>query len=234
MIGQTTKAALLVVSAVALAALAAGRLNLTPGIPDVIPENTQTTEVQIVEPVEISLNQIDLHCHVTALGSTEIEARRHHSVSVFDYRTDRIVLAVVADVNVCTEGVTSVESNTVTIDWSTLVFDRPRVDHEQSRVLHHNKGFVGKFTDLPIFVSENSPLYDVAYFYGQTAVMQSCYGVIFEESRTLILNSYRNQYPGVDIEFIEIGQPPALDEVPQPADDISVTATKTKCNLEES
>ncbi|MEM7338399.1 MAG: hypothetical protein AAF467_07125 [Actinomycetota bacterium] len=170
-----------------------------------------TTEVDVSLPEEariVAVEPISLDCRARVHAVVPVEGKKEHKLLGQTYRTDRVTLNAVGDVDTCVDGSSAtIYRNTdgttdVVIDGSSIVFVRPRVDTVATGdSLDVEQGFVGEITDVFPFVDDNLGLTPLAYAYAQNVIgssecMRTAYGV----TEGILLDAYRQQFieQGID------------------------------------
>ncbi len=223
--------ATLVIGVVVLAfGIIAGQTGLIrfagPSLPDLTDVETQVAVAE-EEARIVAIEPVALDCRARVHVEVPVEGVRDHKALGQVYRTDRVTLEAIGDVDTCVEG-DSVRVERfddggveVTVDASSIVFVRPRVDAVATAdSLEVDQGFVGKVTDVFPWVDDDLGLTPLAYAYAQNVIGSSaCMETAYTVTEEILLDAYRRQYeeqggePGRFSVRIE-GEP----EFPDPAD----------------
>lgn len=192
----------------------AGQIGLlrfpSPGLPEV---NEVTSEVSVpTEARVVAIEPISLDCRARVHAQVPVTATRRHEALGVVYRTDRVTLDAVGDVDTCVDGAagTTVTHRgdgitEVVIDAAAITFVRPRVDTVASgdSVTEH-RGPVGKLADALPWVDDNQGLTPLAYAYAQSVIGSSaCMQTAYTVTEGLLRDAYRQQ-------AVDQGADPAL------------------------
>ncbi len=166
-----------------------------------------------------TIEPIALDCRARIHTTVPIEGRREHRMLGQVYRTDTVRMTAIGDIDTCVDsGQVQVANHddgtaSVRVPAEAIRFVRPRIDATATvDSVEFDQGFVGKFTDLFPWVSDNSGLTPAAYAYAQEVVGSSdCIAQAYDLTTQAMTEAYRAQ-------MVEQG----FD-----ADDISVTIDGT-------
>lgn len=193
-----------------------------PGFPDF---NDVEVEVELPEEARIvSVEAISLDCRARVHAEVPVEGVREHEALGVTYRTDRVTLHAIGDVDTCVDG-SSTEvirhgdgSTEVVIDAGSIVFVRPRVDAVATvDSLEVDQGVLGKVTDIFPWVDDDLGLTPLAYAYAQNVIGSSeCMETAYAVTQDVLIEAYRNQMidQGVDPDSLEVridGEPQFTD-----------------------
>lgn len=175
-----------------------------------LPEFT-TIEVEVSLPDEariIAVEPITLDCRARVHAQVPVEGVRRHRAFGQVYRTDRVTLNAIGDVDTCVDGSSAtiyhnVDGTTeVVVDGSSIVFVRPRVNAVLTAdSLTIDQGTIGKLTDVFPWVDDNLGLTPLAYAYAQNVIgSSSCMKTAYTVTEGILLHAYRQQFvdQGVD------------------------------------
>ncbi|MCP4226722.1 MAG: hypothetical protein GY773_25560 [Actinomycetia bacterium] len=170
-----------------------------------------SVDVDIRLPEEariIAVEPISLDCRARVHAQVPVEGVREHRALGQVYRTDRVALDAIGDIDTCVDGSSaaihrSVDGTTeVVIDGSSIVFVRPRVNAVLTAdSLDVSQGVIGKLTDVFPWVDDNLGLTPVAYAYAQNVIGSSnCMETAYAVTEGILVDAYRQQYvdQGVD------------------------------------
>ena len=176
----------------------------------------ETTSVEQADAAVVTeIEPIALDCRARIHAVVPITAKRDHSVMGQVYRTDRVTIDAVGDIDTCVEaGSTTITTLPdgrvqVVVPAQSIQFERPRVDAVATAgSFDFHKGAVGKATDVLPWVDDNSSLAPVAYAYAQSIIGSSdCLYEAFDRTVEALQIAYVNQLAAQGV----------------PADQISVT-----------
>jgi len=204
-------------------------------------------EVDIKLPEEariVAVEPISLDCRARIHAEVPVQGLRQHESFGVIYRTDRISMNAVGDVDTCVDGADaevkhhSDGSTEVVIPGESIQFVRPRVDTVKTAgSVNVEKDAVGKLVDAFPWVDDNLGLTPVAYAYAQNVIGSSqCMEAAYEVTEQILIDAYRDQVveQGVDSDKVTVvidGSPRFLD--PQPIDtgniDLSVAGDSVTC-----
>lgn len=179
---------------------------------DVIPDFNEV-QVDLTLPSEariVDVEPIMLDCRARVHAVVPVSATREHELLGQVYRTDRVDLVAIGDVDTCVNGgaarvLRHADGTTeIVIPAESIEFVRPRVDTVQTAAsVAVSKGLVGKATDVFPWVSDDLGLTPNAYAYAQNVIGSSrCMRTAYTVTRGLITDAYRQQ-------FIDQGADPA-------------------------
>lgn len=179
------------------------------GAPD-LPDFT-AVEVDVHLPDEarlVAVEPISLDCRARVYAEVPVTGVREHRLFGQVYRTDRVTLDAVGDIDTCVDGSsTTVHRNVdgttdVVIDGASIVFVRPRVDTVRTvDSLTVDQGKIGKLTDAFPWVDDDLGLTPLAYAFAQNVIgSSSCMETAYEVTEGILLDAYRQQFvdQGVD------------------------------------
>ncbi len=201
---KRTVSALLAGAVVLALGVLAGQIGLlrfpSPGLPDV---NEVTSEVSVpTEARVVAIEPISLDCRARVHAEVPVTATRRHEALGVVYRTDRVTLDAVGDVDTCVDGTASTTvtqradgTTEVVINAAAITFVRPRVDTVASgNSLTEHRGPVGKLTDAFPWVDDNLGLTPLAYAYAQSVIGSSaCMQTAYTVTEGLLRDAYRRQ-----------------------------------------
>ena len=171
-----------------------------PSLPDF-----GSVEVTVTMPEEariVAIEPISLDCRARVHAEVPVVGTREHEVGGYVYRTDRVTLHAVGDVDTCVDG-RSAEitrnrdgSTDVVIPGESIVFVRPRVDMVATAdSLTVSRGPIGKLTDAFPWVDDNLGLTPLAYAYAQNVIGSSeCMRTAYTVTEQMLLDAYQDQY----------------------------------------
>lgn len=178
-------------------------------------------EVALPEGARIaSVEAITLDCRARVHAVVPVEGVRRHRVLGQVYRTDRMEMEAIGDVDTCVEGPSiTVEhhddgSTEVVVPADSIRFVRPRVDAVATAgSVSVTKGPLGKLTDVFPWVDEDDGLVSEGYAYAQQVIGGSaCMQAAYAETSELLVEGYRQQFEaqGLDPDGLTVrieGQP---------------------------
>lgn len=204
-----------------VAALIAGALLIAVGVaagqsgllrfngPD-FPDFT-AVDIDVTLPDEARITAVEpisLDCRARVHAAVPVEATKEHTAFGVVYRTDRVALDAVGDVDTCVDGSSATVTHhtdgttDVVIDGTSIVFVRPRVDAVATiDSLEVDQGFVGKVTDVAPWVDDNLGLTPLTYAYAQNVIGSSeCMRIAYAVTEGILIDAYRQQFidQGVD------------------------------------
>lgn len=203
----------ILVGVAAVVALIASTDSLSFSWPwDVVPDFNEV-QVDLTLPSEariVDVEPIMLDCRARVHAVVPVAATREHELLGQVYRTDRVDMVAIGDVDTCVNGgaakvLRHADGTTeIVIPAQSIEFVRPRVDTVQTAAsVTVSKGLVGKATDVFPWVSDDLGLTPNAYAYAQNVIGSSrCMRTAYSVTRGLITNAYRQQ-------FIDQGADPA-------------------------
>lgn len=194
-------AAGVVLSVLALVALRSGFLDINwpwERLPDIA---SVETEIDADEARIASVEPIALDCRARVRAVVPVEGVREHRLLGQVYRTDRLRMEAIGDVDTCVEGagveVTRRGDGTteVVVPAESIVFARPRVDAAATAgSVEVGKGALGKLTDVFPWVDESSGLVPQGYAYAQSVIGGSaCMQAAYTETTEELVEGYRSQ-----------------------------------------
>ncbi|MFV0258008.1 MAG: hypothetical protein ACK5PP_06130 [Acidimicrobiales bacterium] len=183
-----------------------------PGFLD--PTRSEAAVLQSDEAEITAVEPISLDCRARVHARVPVEGVREHEMFGQVYRTDRVTLDAVGDVDTCVDGgsteiVTRPDGTTeVIVDASAITFQRPRVDMVATAdTLTVEEGLVGKVTDVFPWVDDNLGLTPLAYAYAQTVIGSSaCMETAYDTTREVLTEAYRQQLvdQGIDPDTVTV------------------------------
>ena len=189
-------------------------------------------DVDVTLPDEariVAIEPISLDCRARVHARVPVEATREHLAFGQVYRTDRVTLDAVGDVDTCVDssGTTitrNVDGTTdVVIDGESILFVRPRVDTvATAESVTVSRGLIGKVMDAFPWVDDNLGLTPLAYAHAQNVIGGSeCMATAYRVTEGMLLDAYRDQFieQGIDPDLLEVrieGEPVFAD--PEPLD----------------
>lgn len=149
-----------------------------------------------------SVEPITLDCRARIHAVVPVEGVRQHQFFGRVYRTDRVRMAAIGDVDTCVEGASlqvahlDDGSTELVVPAETIRFVRPRVDAlATADSVEVEKGTVGKLTDAFPWVEESSPLVPQSYAYAQQVIGGSaCMQAAYAATAQLLVDGYRGQF----------------------------------------
>jgi hypothetical protein len=149
-----------------------------------------------------SVEPITLDCRARVHAVVPVEGVRRHRLLGQVYRTDRLRMDAIGDVDTCVEGarveVARHDDGTteVVVPASSIRFERPRVDAMATAdSVEVSKGGIGKLTDVFPWVDENSGLVPEGYAYAQHVIGGSaCMQAAYRATSELLTEGYRQQF----------------------------------------
>lgn len=192
-----------------------------------------TEETAVVQPEEatiIEIAPIALDCRARIHAKVPVKGTRDHKVVGQTYRTDTVTMTAIGDIDTC---VSSDATEVIRVDETTfrvlvhaeaITFERPRVDTVATRdSVSFDKGFVGKFTDVLPWVSDDSGLTPAAYSFAQQVVGSSeCMERAWKITEVVIETAYRDELTrqggeanDVEVDIVGIpdfGEPPSTEQ----------------------
>lgn len=219
-----------------------------PGFPDF---NDVEVDVNLPEEARIvSVEAISLDCRARVHAEVPVEGVREHEALGVTYRTDRVTLHAIGDVDTCVDG-SSTEvvrhgdgSTEVVIDAGSIVFVRPRVDTVATAdSLQVEQGVLGKVTDVFPWVDDDLGLTPLAYAYAQNVIGSSeCMETAYAVTQDVLIEAYRSQMidQGVDPDTLDVridGEPEFADPPDIDAGDdvkLSVGGGEVTCVADDS
>lgn len=204
--------------------IAAGQLGVIsfgfggPSLPefnDVQVDLTLPDEARIV-----AVESITLDCRARVHARVPVEGVREHRLFGQVYRTDRVTMDAIGDVDTCVDGSSATlyrdtdGTAEVVIDGESIVFVRPRVDAvATAESVDVDQGFIGEITDVVPFVDDDLGLTPLAYAYAQNVIGSSeCMETAYSVTQGLLIDAYRDQFveQGFDPDSLTVrieGQP---------------------------
>lgn len=192
-----------------------------------------TEETLVVQPEEatiIEIAPIALDCRARIHAQVPVKGTRDHKVVGQTYRTDTVTMTAIGDIDTCVSAeateVIRVDDTSfrVLVPAEAISFERPRVDTVATRdSVSFDKGFVGKFTDVLPWVSDDSGLTPAAYAFAQQVVGSSeCMERAWKITEVVIETAYRDELSrqggeanDVEVDVVGIpdfGQPPSTEQ----------------------
>ena len=182
----------------------------------VLPEFNDV-EVTLTLPNEariVGVEPIALDCRARVFAEVDVDGRREHELFGRVYRTDRVEMTAVGDVDTCVEG-TSAEvqyhadgTTEVIIPAESIVFVRPRVDAVATAdSVSVSKGFTGRLTDVFPWVDTDLGLTPLAYAYAQDVIGSSeCMEAAYTQTEQILIDAYTEQFidSGADPESLTV------------------------------
>lgn len=182
----------------------------------VLPEFNEVA-VSLTLPNEariVGVQPIALDCRARVFAEVDVDGRREHELFGRVYRTDRVEMTAVGDVDTCVEG-TSAEvqyhadgTTEVIIPGESIVFVRPRVDAVATAdSVTVSKGFTGRLTDVFPWVDTDIGLTPLAYAYAQDVIGSSeCMEAAYRLTEQILIDAYTNQFveSGADAESLTV------------------------------
>ncbi len=184
----------------------------------------------------VAVEPISLDCRARIHAQVPVEGVREHESFGVVYRTDRVSMNAIGDVDTCVDGSAaeishfSDGSTEVIIPGESIRFVRPRVDTVKTAdSVEVDKGAVGKLTDAFPWVNDNDGLTPLAYAYAQNVIGSSqCMEAAYEVTQEILLDAYRQQAldQGADNDDLVVrieGQPDFPDPEPIASGDLELT-----------
>lgn len=215
-------AAGVVLSVLALVVLRVGLVRIDWPWEGLLPEVASVdSEVSAPEGARIaSVEPITLDCRSRVHAVVPVEGVRRHRILGQVYRTDRVRLDAVGDVDTCVDGARVEVARRgdgvteVVVPAESIRFVRPRVDVAATAdSVEVSKGDVGKLTDVFPWVDESSGLVPQGYAYAQHVIGGSaCMQAAYHATSELLTEGYRQQFidQGVDPQLLVV----RIDGVP--------------------
>ena len=197
-------------------------------LPDPLTEETRVAQPEEATIIEIA--PIALDCRARIHAKVPVKGTRDHKVVGQTYRTDTVTMTAIGDIDTCvssdaTEVIrVSDTSFRVLVPAEAITFERPRVDTVATREsVSFDKGFVGKFTDVLPWVSDDSGLTPAAYAFAQQVVGSSeCMERAWNITEVVIKTAYRDELArqggeanDVQVDIVgvpDFGEPPAAEQ----------------------
>jgi hypothetical protein len=189
------------------------------GNPFSFPSIGDFTEVDVAvslpeEARIVKIEPISLDCRARVHAQVPVEGTREHLAFGQVYRTDRVTLDAVGDVDTCVDSSgTTITHNAdgttdVVISGESILFVRPRVDAvATANSLTVSRGVVGKVMDAFPWVDDNLGLTPLAYAYAQNVIGGSeCMQTAYTVTEGMLIDAYRNQYieQGVNPDLLDV------------------------------
>jgi hypothetical protein len=211
-----------------------GLLRFGPQFPTV---NEVSVAVEAPDEARIvAVEPISLDCRARVHAEVPVVATREHEAFGQVYRTDRVTLDAVGDVDTCVDGsgtrVIHHDDGTteVVIDGDAITFVRPRVDTVATGdSLTVERGPIGKLTDAFPWVDDNLGLTPLAYAFAQNVIGSSqCMTTAYTVTEGLLVDAYRQQVidQGADPDSLSVrveGEPRYGEPEPLDAGDVQLT-----------
>ncbi len=172
----------------------------------------------------VAIEPISLDCRARVHARVPVEGTREHRAFGQVYRTDRVTLDAVGDVDTCVDSSgTSITHNAdgttdVVIDGDSILFVRPRVDAVATAdSLTVSRGALGKLADAFPWVDDNLGLTPLAYAYAQNVIGGSeCMQTAYQVTEGMLVDAYREQFieQGIDPDRLDVridGEPRFTD-----------------------
>ncbi len=194
-------------------------------------------ELQLPEEARIvAIEPISLDCRARIHAQIPIEGIRQQESLGVVYRTDRVSMTAIGDVDTCVDGNAaevnhrSDGSTEVVIPGESIQFVRPRVDTVRTaETVSVDRDAIGKLIDAFPWVDDNTGLTPIAYAYAQNVIGSSqCMEAAYEVTQEILIDAYRQQAvdQGVDETNLSVridGRPEFPDPEPIEADDLEIT-----------
>jgi hypothetical protein len=190
-------------SVVALVVLRSGLIDIHWPWEDLPDLASVESEVAAPEGARIaSVEPITLDCRSRVHAVVPVEGVRRHRLLGQVYRTDRMSMDAIGDVDTCVEGA-SVQvtkhpdgRTEVVVPAQSIRFERPRVDAVATAgSVDVDKGEFGKLTDIFPWVDESSGLVPQGYAYAQYVIGGSaCMQAAYEQTSSMLVEGYRQQF----------------------------------------
>lgn len=193
-----------------------GQVGLLSFSPPTLPRFTEI-DVEVTLPEEariVAIEPISLDCRARVHARVPVVGTRQHEAFGQVYRTDRVTLDAVGDVDTCVDGNSArVEhhrdgTTDVIIPGESIVFVRPRVDAVATGdSLTVSRGFIGKLTDAFPWVDDNLGLTPLAYAHAQNVIGSSeCMQTAYAVTEGMLVDAYRDQFieQGVDPDALTV------------------------------
>lgn len=174
-------------------------------------------EVELTLPEEARITAVEpitLDCRARVHARVPVEGTREHVAFGQVYRTDRVTLDAIGDVDTCVDGnPVSIEhradgTTDVVIPGESILFVRPRVDTVATGdSLTVSRGVIGKLTDAFPWVDDNLGLTPLAYAYAQNVIGSSeCMETAYAVTEGILIDAYRDQMieQGVDPDRLSV------------------------------
>jgi hypothetical protein len=149
-----------------------------------------------------AVEPITLDCRARVRAVVPVEGVREHRFLGQVYRTDRVQMEAIGDVDTCVEGasvgVAHHDDGTteIVVPAESIRFVRPRVDAPATAgSVRVTKGVVGKVTDVFPWVDETSELLPHGYAYAQHVIGGSaCMQAAYAETADALVEGYHRQF----------------------------------------
>lgn len=203
-------------------------------------------DVQLPEEARIvDVEAINLDCRARIHAEIPVEGIRQREALGVTYRTDRITLTAVGDIDTCVDGsAATVEhkpdgSTEVVIPGESIQFVRPRVDTVKTAdSVAVDRDVVGKISDALPWVDDNLGLTPLAYAYAQNVIGSSqCMRAAYQVTEEILINAYREQIieQGADTDSLNVrieGEPAFTDPPPIESGDIELRVSGDRVTCE--
>lgn len=196
-------------------------------------------DVDVRLPTEariVSVEPISLDCRARIHAEVPVEGIREHESLGVVYRTDRVTMTAIGDVDTCVDGAAAkVNHNSdgtaeVIIPGESIRFVRPRVDTVKTAdSVRVDRDVVGKLVDAFPWVDDNLGLTPLAYAYAQNVIGSSqCMEAAYQVTEEILIDAYRQQVidQGVDENDVSVrvdGQPNFPDPEPIESGDVELS-----------
>lgn len=187
-------------------------------------------DVQLPEEARIvDVEAINLDCRARIHAEIPVEGIRQREALGVTYRTDRITMTAVGDIDTCVDGSSAtVEhkadgSTEVVIPGESIQFVRPRVDTVRTAdSVQVDRDLVGRLSDAFPWVDDDLGLTPLAYAYAQNVIGSSqCMRAAYQVTEEILIDAYREQIieQGADADSLVVRidgapafiDPPAID-----------------------
>lgn len=193
----------------------------------------------------VDVEAINLDCRARIHAEIPVEGIRQREALGVTYRTDRITMTAVGDIDTCVDGsAATVEhkadgSTEVIIPGESIRFERPRVNAvETAGSVQVDRDLVGKISDAMPWVNDDLGLTPLAYAYAQNVIGSSqCVRAAYQVTEEILIEAYREQVieQGADADSLTVrveGEPAFVDPPPIESGDIELRVTGDRVTCE--
>ncbi len=205
-----------------------------------------SVDVQLPEEARIvDVEAINLDCRARIHAEIPVEGSRQREALGVIYRTDRISLTAVGDIDTCVDGsAATVEhrpdgSTEVVIPGESIQFVRPRVDTVRTAdSVQVDRDLVGKISDAFPWVDDDLGLTPLAYAYAQNVIGSSqCMRAAYQVTEEILIEAYREQIieQGADADSLIVrvdGEPAFSDPPPIENGDVELRVSGDRVTCE--
>lgn len=211
-----------------------------PGLGNVDVDVRLPEEARIVD-----VEAINLDCRARIHAEIPVEGIRRREALGFTYRTDRVAMTAVGDIDTCVDGSAAIVkhkpdgSTEVVIPGESIRFERPRVNAvETADSVEVDRDLVGKISDAFPWVSDNLALTPLAYAYAQNVIGSSqCVRAAYQVTEEILIEAYREQVieQGADADSLTVrveGEPTFDDPPPIENGDVELRVSGDQVTCE--